>query len=273
MQIRLLYQTTPMNVITYVMHKFYCLAQCAGKVTHRNDLQRVYELRDLLPDPVPPGAYFANFDETLTSYAVKKKVFLEIEEDLQGLDHDAWAFLKKELAPLLTAKDPDRGWQQLIDKLNQAKGYNHVKHLGCTDVRFIPESRMKGHRTPDIEAVDGNRAILCEVKTINLSNNEVVRFRSGGVGASADRLSEAFLGKLRSTVDGAEQQMLVYNADKRTRRIAYLVINFDDTLHEYADQYAPQLEEVAAGYLARGIEVVYDTGGGSEQLRPSSPHF
>jgi hypothetical protein len=87
---------------------------------HRHDLRRIYELRDLLPDPVPEGAYFVNFTKTLTQYPAKKARFLEIEADLQGLEVDAWAFLKSELAPLLKAKNPARGWQQLFDKLNQA---------------------------------------------------------------------------------------------------------------------------------------------------------
>lgn len=223
---------------------------------HRNDLQRVYELRDLLPDPVPEGAYFANFDETLTEWPGKKLRFLEIEAELQGLDAEAWAFLKTELTPLLKAKDAARGWQQLFDKLNQAKGYNHLKRLGCAGIRFIPEAKIKGNPTPDIEATENGRTVLCEVKTINASEIEATRRRTGSVGHSTDHLNEQFLGKLRLTVEQAAKQMQAYNADVRARRIAYVVINFDDMLHEYADRYAPQLEEFRANYPASGPEIV-----------------
>ena len=85
------------------------------------DLSRVYELRNSLPDPVPEGAYFANFDKTLTEWPGKKKHFVAIEGELQGLDAEAWVFLKAELSPLLKAKNPVRGWHQPFDKPNQAR--------------------------------------------------------------------------------------------------------------------------------------------------------
>ena len=50
--------------------------------------------------------------------------------------------------------------------------------------------------------------------------------------------------------------MQAYNADVQARRIAYVVINFDDSSHEYADRYAPQLEEFRASYAASGLEIV-----------------
>jgi hypothetical protein len=225
---------------------------------HRNDLPRVYELRDLLPDPVPPEAYFSNFDESLTEWPVKKERFLTIEADLAGLDVDAWAFLKNELEPLLRARDPVRGWQALFDKLNQAKGYSYLKRIGCADLRFIPEvQNKKGRRTPDIEGIEHGRAVLCEVKTINISDDEVTRQLTGGVGSSMVRLSDLFIGKLRSTVDQAAKQMRVYNPDDRARRIAFVVINIDDRNHEYIDRCVPQLVEFRANYPAPGPEIVF----------------
>ena len=225
---------------------------------HRADLPRVYELRDLLPYPVPPGAYFANFDETLTEWPTKKERFLAIEADLQGLDANAWTFLKTEIEPLLNAKDTARGWQALFDKLNQAKCYNHLKRLGCNDLRFIPEvQNKKGMRTPDIEGVENSRAVLCEVKTINISDDEVIRQLTGGVGSSMVSLSKRFLSKLRSTVDQAAQQMQVYNPDDRARRIAFVVINIDDRSHEYIDRCVPQLVEFRAYYPAPSPEIVF----------------
>ena len=223
---------------------------------HRNELAHVYELRDLLPDPVPTGAYFANFDETLTDWPGKKQHFLDIEAELQGLDASGWSFLKNELAPLLRARHPVRGWQQLFDKLNQTKGYNHLKRLGCTGIRFIRELRIKGKLSPDIEAVDGDRVALCEVKTINISEIEAERRHTGGVRTSTDQLNDLFLGKMRSTIEQAMQQMCAYNTDDRTRRIAFVIINFDDSSHEYADRYAPQLEEFRADYAVSGPEIV-----------------
>jgi hypothetical protein len=97
---------------------------------------------------------------------------------------------------------------------------------------------------------------LCEVKTINPSEIEASRRLTGGVGISTDHLNEQFFGKLRSTVDHATKQMKDYNPDGLARRIAYVVIYFDDMLHEYADRYASQLEDFKANYLTSGPEVV-----------------
>lgn len=222
---------------------------------HRCHFARVYELRDLLPDPVPPGAYFADFEKTLTSWPEKRARFLEIEADLQGLDESAWTFLKGELAPLLRAKQATRGWQPFFNKLNQAKGYNHLKRLGCSNIRFVPESNTKDRLTPDIEAVENGRAVLCEVKTINISEAETKRRLSGGVWTSTDHLNEQFVDKLRSTIDRGVLQMQSHNAEPGTRRIVYVVINFDDMLHEYADQYASQMAAIIAHYPVSGLEI------------------
>ena len=66
-------------------------------------------------------------EKSLSERRPKLKQFRDIELDLQGLDAKAWAFLKSEVAPLLAAKDPKRGWQSLFDKLNQAKAFNYLK--------------------------------------------------------------------------------------------------------------------------------------------------
>jgi hypothetical protein len=118
----------------------------------RSELPRIYELRDLLPDPVPPGAYFRNLDQSLAEIPQKLKQFRDIERDLEGLDLEAWVSLRSELKPLLTTRDPTRGWQALFDKLNEAKAYNYLRKAGYHGVRFIPRSKVKGQRTPDLSA-------------------------------------------------------------------------------------------------------------------------
>ena len=108
------------------------------KTVYRRELPRIYELRDLLPNPPPPGAYFCNLDKSLAEIPQKLRQFRDLERDLQGLNAAAWNFLKSELEPLLTAQDAKRGWQRLWDRLNQAKAYNHLKHAGYRNIEFIP---------------------------------------------------------------------------------------------------------------------------------------
>jgi hypothetical protein len=43
-----------------------------------------------------------------------------------------------------------------------------------------------------------------------------------------------------------------------TRRLVYVVFNFDDRLHEYADEYQKQIEAFLASASPPGVEVVLD---------------
>src|SRR5712664_1198752 len=100
------------------------------------ELERMSELRDYSVTLGSANAYFQN-DDTKFTDPRKRRFFLDIERDLHGLDIEAWAFLKDEALPRLQAKHPTRGWEQLFETLNEAKGYNYLVHIGCSDVKFI----------------------------------------------------------------------------------------------------------------------------------------
>jgi hypothetical protein len=224
----------------------------------RKQLPRIYELRDLLPTPLPPDGYFRNLDQSLAEIPQKLRQFRDIESDLQGLDQSAWNFLKSELTPLLTVRDPARGWQPLFNILNQAKAYNYLKRSGCADIAFVPPSRVKGKRTPDIKAELNLTPVLCEVKTINISEYEADRRISGGVGSSMDRLQDGFFNKLMSDFVQAKDQMLAYDHGAAARKIAYVIVNFDDSLHEYADRYRAQIDQFVASNPVPELTIVFD---------------
>ncbi len=224
----------------------------------RSQLPRIYELRDLLPTPLPARAYFQDLDNTLTEWPQKLKQFRDIEADLQSLDDVAWSYLKGELAPLPITKHETRGWQQLFDKLNQAKAYRYLARIGCTDIRFIPESRNERERTPDLQAFTQGQNVLCEVKTINVSDDEANRFHNQSVGDSSDQLPEGFFRKLDAVLMEAIAQMQTYCSESDVRQIAYIITNFDDRLHEYADQYLVQINQFLQCNQATDLEVVLD---------------
>ena len=100
---------------------------------------------------------------------------------------------------MLTSKIKKRGWQALFDVLNEAKGYNHLSGIGCTNIRFIPVSSVPGQKTPDLSGDLAGARVLCEVKTINISEDEATRRTTGGVGSEAPHLPDEFFGKLRFT--------------------------------------------------------------------------
>jgi hypothetical protein len=225
----------------------------------RKQLPRIYELYDLIPDPPPPGALFRDLDASLTAYPQKLKQYRDIEQDLRSLDPAAWTFLKSELTPLMSAPVEKRGWEALFNILNQAKAYNHLKALGYADVRFIPRAKLRSRRTPDLAAYSGSIKALCEVKTINVSEDEANRQFSGGVGSTEAELDAGFFVKLAHDLGEAKAQMESFDASSDIRRIAYVVVNYDDHLHEASDLYRAQIKQ----YLERSnptpeIEVVFD---------------
>jgi len=228
-----------------------------NRSVYRKKLPRIYELRDLLPDPLPPKAYFQNLDKSLSEIPQKLRQFREIEKDLQGLDTAAWSFMKSELAPLLNARDAKRGWQPLFDKLNQAKAYNYLRCTGYTNVKFVPPSSVAGRETPDLQAELDMGTALCEVKTINISDIEADRRFCGGVGSVTDQLNAGFFGKLASDLAKANSQISVHDASA-TKRIVYVIVNFDDSLHEYADRYQDQIKHYMSEHPIPDLQVVFD---------------
>jgi hypothetical protein len=229
-----------------------------NKAVYRKELPRIYELRDLLPNPLPPGAYFRDLDKTLAKWPQKREQFRHIEGDLQGLDAAAWAYLKAEVAPLLAAKHKMRGWQPLFDKLNQAKAFNYLVRIGYADVHFIPESSVKGQQTPDLGAIAEKQKVLCEVKTINISEVEACRQYNQGVGTVTDQLDDGFLRKLISDLTQAKKQMLAYDPASATKKMVYIIPNFDDRLHEYVDRYQVQIDRFMVSSAIPELEVVFD---------------
>jgi hypothetical protein len=84
--------------------------------------------------------------------------------------------------------------------------------------------------------------VLCEVKTINMSEVEAARRTSGAVGSITLQLPDVFFRKLTSDIETAKSQMAAYDADNSIRRIVYIFVNFDDYKHRYADDYFTQID-------------------------------
>lgn len=221
----------------------------------REELPRLYELRDCIADPASPNAYFHDFDQNLARSAHIKDLYLRSERDLQALDDKAWEHLKGEALPRLTARDKKgRGWQQLFDILNEARAYNYLKLLGCTNLHFIPRSDKK---TPDLEGSRALDRVLCEVKTINISDEEV-NFRTGRkkVRSGQITLPTEFLKKLRTTVECAKQQLLAFDDERAAVHYVYLNLCFDDLLAEFKEAYFKQIDDDLARIQVTDIKLV-----------------
>lgn len=220
-------------------------------------MPRIHELIELIDDRSMPSAYFRNFDDSIRDEPTKKKAWVARESELQRLDGEAWKSLKLEARPYLTTRDPIRGWEQLISILNQARAYNYLLDEGYSSIRFIPRKPGKARKTPDLEAAKGGKQVLCEVKTIHISQAEACRRKSGGGGQTESSLDKGFLTKLTSTLLTAEKQMQAYVPTNSAKRLAFLVLNFDDFFAEYKAQYFEQIDRYLEQQPNPGIDVVF----------------
>jgi hypothetical protein len=220
---------------------------------YRNEFPKLFEILDA--QPTSQDVAFPALDQTIDDFPPKGKVLRDIEAELKGLDLDAWNALKAKLIPL-PKRDKARGLQPLYDILNEAKGYNHLLGEACTNVHFIPVSASK---TPDLGADDPQGGkVLCDVKTINISKDEADRRRFGDVGTSSNRLTSGFLGKVKADLEYAKAQMVGFNRDSNVRKIVFIVVNYDDSFHEYADDYWPQIKQFLSDNPIPDVEVHFD---------------
>ena len=213
------------------------------------ELPRLYELRDQIKETDCPNAYFRDFENKLKDSHWKEK-YLDLEKELQGLDPVAWKFLREEASQhLIKSNETRRGWEQLFNALqSQARAYNYLKGIGCTDIQFIPRSRISGMETPDLKGMMGFGKVLCEVKTINMSEKEAKdrhNVRVCGCGDARDtedRLDGGFFTKLESDITKAKRQLESYDPAPKARHIVFIVPNFDDFFCEYKDRYFRQID-------------------------------
>jgi len=218
----------------------------------RNNLPRVYELRDLIEDPNAPISHFQDFEKSILDDPrgeSKKRTWLSREKEFQRLDKDSWEFLKKKALPYLTTKQTNgRGWEQLISILNEVRGYVYLSEVGCSRIQFIPEEGKENQRTPELQGELDSTIVLCEVKTLFASENEVRRRIEKKVGTIENQLCDGFFNKLIKTIEDGRGQIEAYKDEKykaanNVRPIVYIIPNFDDFLGEYKANYYKQIDE------------------------------
>jgi hypothetical protein len=221
------------------------------------ELPRIRELRDLADNTGSRDAYFREFDDLVGNHPRVRQVWQARENELTALDADAWDFLKNKIRPSLTSRDKRRGWSQFFDTLNEARGYRYLKGIGCSRVRFITCEPGKKSESPDLEAdLDGAR-ILCEVKTINISDEEAdARVSFNKVITPTVDLEEGFFKKLAEVIQKAKRQMHAYDPRSSTRRIVYLVVSFDDLLGDCKERFFAQLNRHLIENPVPGVELV-----------------
>ena len=215
------------------------------KSSFRNELPRVYELKDMLENPSHPDAFFQGLKDLGIPIVLDK--FRKLECWLDVLDEAAWRELGKKAEPHLVSRQrkSGRGWQELFAVFHEARAFGYLQNIGCTGVHFIECRDNK--RTPDLGALQDGRPVFCEVKTINLSDDEAEKQRliaKGVFEAERPRLDvdEGFLRKLRATLTEALEQLDAVDPERHARRIIFTMLNFDEWWGDHQDRYIAQID-------------------------------
>jgi len=212
-----------------------------GGASFRDQFPRFYELKDLLTDPRHPDAYFRDFDDRLQDRSCFA-TFAIWEKDLQSTDPVAWEDLKRKASHYLHKHGKRQRWEQLFDFLGEASAYRYLRECeGCSEVRFIPESNAK---TPDLEGLRDHERVLCEVKTINISDKEIEFRREPSVVRNvSDQLESGFLRKLDDDIAKAKSQLESFDPNGDAQHLVYINICFDDHFGLRKDEYVQQIKQ------------------------------
>ena len=127
--------------------------------------------------------------------------------------------------------------------------------IGCTEVAFIPEGRSK---TADLKATLVSDTVLCEVKTINSSDGEIDARNEFSVRGIVLHLGSGFFSKLGRDLQLAKAQTDAYCSGIASKKIAYVIANFDDIVHEYSEGYLRQIRGHLEANPLPGLEIIFD---------------
>lgn len=206
------------------------------------NFERLNELVSL-HHPDDERSRFHRFWEYFSDIPERVKAFAAIEDELSSLDQEAWSFIKNEAKDLIIKPNSQRGWNQLFEKLNEAKGYCFLKSIGCSKISFIPRATKNNIETPDLKGWKNGSLLLAEVKTINISDELVSARENGSVMLAHNTLTHGLENKLNSTFIKAASQLNSYSQLAGTTKYIYLVATYDDEI-DYRNELNAQAREL-----------------------------
>lgn len=175
------------------------------------------------------------------------------KDRVDRLDGQSRQYLLEKISPFISQFDRSkvRTWTPIFEILNEAKGYEYLVTLGCSEVSFIrpPESHHSTPTTPDVRGTTAFGGALCEVKTVNFSDNEISRM--GTIQGPARGLPEGLKLKIKQDYEKARKQLFssAIRVREPARRICYFYFNLDlsfvlaDCNKELLDGYLKQIEK------------------------------
>lgn len=199
-------------------------------------------------------SYASNFDRYVGASAARRQILPDYERDLLTLDAETWRAVKADAFKRLI-RNPKNGWDPLFGILNEAKAYASLAARGCSAIQMIPHSY--DYKTPDMRAQSEGRLVLCEVKTITLSDDARTICAADDATRHRRSLSDHFLhGKLTRALHDAKAQLDAVPS-AAARKIVYVVLHPDESLADCAAAHSVQLQTFLKESPVPGVEVEF----------------
>ncbi len=216
---------------------------------HTTLIQRFPNLADLwhASETEDPNNYFRIYDSPELPPGAEIQ-FEEWDSLIAILDPQSRTnFLRRASGTVSSPTSSARGWTQLVECVNEIRGYKYAIFLGFSSAKLIQEQQIE---LPDIEATNSTSKCLLEVKTIQKSDLEIQR--RGLVQTEEPGLPTRLKRVLRKRYKKAVTQIGNHPWASDARKICYMFINPDlrtllaeenkDNLHRFLDEIEDSVE-------------------------------
>ena len=199
-------------------------------------MKRIHEIIDNLRCRYPCDDFFSCFEESYRISPQKRATYHLYNKALMVLDSESWEILKEKALQQYPNHRKGQTKQGFFNILNEAFAYRYLVCRGFHDVRLIKEGVRP---SPDIQFAVHNTQNYCEVKTLNISDDEINRRISQNVidGWVYVSLSDSFLNKFSEAVAKARKQIQAWGPSG----LVYIIMIFDDIALDYYQNYRKQL--------------------------------
>jgi enoyl reductase-like protein len=203
-------------------------------------MRKLQELITAVRKKYPADKFFSDFENKWSKHPLMEKYFRTYNKAFMTMDLASWEILKaKALQHYL---DHRRGQlkQGFFNQLNESFAYRYLIRQGFDGVRLIKEGKKP---SPDIQFRVHDGLAFCEVKTLNISNDEI--YRRTRINVAQDGfvyacLSDGFIKKFCDAVQTAKNQIHAVG----DRGLIYVIVEFDDFAGFCYETYKKQLLEL-----------------------------